>query len=74
MLAQEKRIVYFVFQVHHVVKVGSVAGKTTLCIGREVSAAPDPYEATVYHKLHGLTQATSEADGPVAVRERFLQF
>jgi hypothetical protein len=40
-------------------------------IGREVSAAPDPYEATVYHTLHGLTQATSEADRPVAVRAVF---
>jgi hypothetical protein len=56
------RVLYFVLQVHEVVKSGSVAVKSTLRI-RKVSALQDPHKVMIYNALHGLSHKTSEADG-----------
>jgi hypothetical protein len=53
-----------------------MAPKSTLGIQKKVSALQDPDKMMVYHMLHCLTQATSEADGSVtscqgAVSTRF---
>jgi hypothetical protein len=57
-LALEKGILYVVFQVHQVVKGGSVASESTLDIGEKVLALQDPDKTAVYHALHCLAQAT----------------
>jgi hypothetical protein len=64
-LVLEKSILYVVFQDHQVVKGGSMASESTLGIGEKVSTLQDPDKMVVYHALHCLAQATSEADWSV---------
>jgi hypothetical protein len=53
---RSKFYVHYVFQIQQVVKGASMAEKSTLCIGKKLSALQEPYDATVYHALHGLAQ------------------
>jgi hypothetical protein len=64
-LALLKDISYVVVQVHKVVKGGSMASESTLGIGEKFSTLQDPDKTPVYHALHCLAQATSEADRSV---------
>jgi hypothetical protein len=54
-LAYQKRILYLVFEVHHVVKSRSVALEPALGPGEKVSVLQDSDEMTVHHPLHCLT-------------------
>jgi hypothetical protein len=48
-----------------VVKGGSMASESTLGIGEKVLTLQDPDKTAVYHALHCLAHATSEADQSV---------
>jgi hypothetical protein len=69
---RNKFYIHYVFQIQQVVKGASMVEKSTLCIGKKLSALQEPYNATVYHALHGLAQRKFDSDGPVATSEEAI--
>jgi hypothetical protein len=66
-LALEKGILYVVLQVLQVVMGESMVSESTLAFGEKVSALQDQNKMAVYHALHCLALATSEADMSVTI-------
>jgi hypothetical protein len=65
LLYQESGFLYVVFLVHQMAKDKLVASKSTMINGEKGSAVQDSDKTMVYHALHYLTKATSQADPSV---------